>query len=316
MLKLTSPCCSHHATAQSDRRYPSHLLSKDFPVPLLGAHCSIAGGYHKAVEEARRFGCDVVQLFTKSNSQWRAKPISNDEEKQFANALSELNIAHPISHASYLINLASPDEALREKSIAGMVVELQRADQLKIPYVIVHPGARLTASEEDGLALVAASIDEVHARTIGTRAQITLELTAGQGSCLGHSLAHLAAMVQQTNHPERVAICVDTCHAFAAGYDLRDHKTYLAFWREFDELLGLHRLKALHLNDSKRELGSRIDRHEHIGHGHLGAEAFRFILNDKQLQDVPMYLETAKGDHEGEPWDVINLRTLRELVTP
>lgn len=284
-------------------------------MPLLGAHCSIAGGYHKAVEEARRFGCDVVQLFTKSNSQWRAKAIGEEEEKQFAAALLELKIGHPISHASYLINLASPDDALREKSIAGMVVELQRADQLGIPFVIVHPGARLTASEEDGLALVAASIDEVHRRTSGTRAQITLELTAGQGSCLGHTLAHLAAMVHQTKHPEMVAICVDTCHAFAAGYDLRDRQIYLDFWREFDELLGFGRLKALHLNDSKRELGSRVDRHEHIGHGHLGAEAFRHILNDKRLREVPMYLETAKGDHEGEPWDVINLRVLRELVT-
>jgi deoxyribonuclease-4 len=275
---------------------------------------SISGGYHKAVEEARRVGCDVVQLFTKSNAQWRAKPISKTEEKQFADTLREHKIAHPISHASYLINLASPDEALREKSIAAMAVELQRADQLGIPYVIVHPGARLTASEEDGLALVAASIDEVHRRTKGSRAQVTLELTAGQGSCLGCSLGHLADIVKQVKQSETVAICVDTCHAFAAGYDLRDRKTYLAFWREFDELLGFDRLKALHLNDSKRELGSRIDRHEHIGRGQLGEEAFRHILNDKRLKNVPMYLETAKGDHEGESWDVINLRALRGLV--
>lgn len=284
-------------------------------MPLLGSHCSIAGGYHKAVEEAQRMGCDVVQLFTKSNAQWRAKAISAEEESQFASALTELKITHPISHASYLINLASPDEALREKSIQAMVVELQRADQLKIPFVIVHPGARLTASEQDGLALVAASIDEVHRRASTVRAQVTLEFTAGQGSCLGCSLSQLAQMVTQTKRPELVAICVDTCHAFAAGVDLRDRQTYLAFWREFDELLGLDRLKALHLNDSKRELGSRVDRHEHIGHGHLGAEAFRHIVNDKRFQEVPMYLETAKGDHEGEPWDVINLRTLRDLVS-
>lgn len=276
---------------------------------------SIAGGYYKAVEEARRMGCDVVQLFTKSNAQWRAKEISAEEEKQFASALAELKIAHPISHASYLINLASPDEMLREKSIQAMVVELQRADQLKIPFVIVHPGARMTACEPDGLAVVAESINEVHRRAKQVRAQVTLEFTAGQGTCLGCSNRHLAEIVRQVQRPDLVGICVDTCHAFAAGVDLRDRQKYLAFWREFDKLLGLDRLKALHLNDSKRELGSRVDRHEHIGRGQLGAEAFRHILNDKRFKNVPMYLETAKDNHEGEPWDVINLRTLRELVS-
>jgi deoxyribonuclease-4 len=283
-------------------------------MPLLGSHMSIAGGYYKAVEEAHTAGCDVVQLFTKNNSQWRAKEITDGEAKQFQTALAERKITHPISHASYLINLASPADELREKSIEAMVVELQRADQLGIPYVIVHPGARLTATEEDGLALVAASIDEIHKRCSKVRAHITLELTAGQGSCLGCSLQHLAAIVKQAQQPELIEICVDTCHAFAAGYDLRDRKIYLAFWKEFDELLGLDRLKAMHLNDSKRELGSRVDRHEHIGRGQLGAEAFRHILKDKRFSRVPMYLETAKGIHEGEAWDVINLRTLRELA--
>jgi deoxyribonuclease-4 len=283
-------------------------------MPLLGAHMSIAGGYHKAVVEAHTAGCDVVQLFTKNNSQWRAKTIADAEAGQFAAELAARKIAHPISHASYLINLASPVPELREKSIEAMVVELQRADQLGIPYVIVHPGARLAASEEEGIALVAESINEVHRRAKKTRAQVTLELTAGQGSCLGCSLQHLAEIVRQVKRAEKVAICVDTCHAFAAGVDLRDRKTYLAFWREFDELLGLDRLKAIHLNDSKRELGSRVDRHEHIGRGHLGAVAFRHILKDKRLSRVPMYLETKKGIENGESLDVINLRTLREIA--
>jgi deoxyribonuclease-4 len=283
-------------------------------VPLLGAHCSIAGGYYKAVEEAQRVGCDVVQIFTKNNNQWRAKPIGDDEATLFANALAERKIAHPISHSSYLINLASPDEALRQKSIAGMVVELERADRLSIPYVVVHPGAFTTASVEAGIAAVAASIDEIHRQAKTARARVTLELTAGQGTCLGHTLGQLASIIKLTKRPERIGVCVDTCHAFAAGVDLRDRKTYLAFWREFDDLLGLDRLKAIHLNDSKRELGSRVDRHEHIGRGQMGPAAFRHVLTDKRFRHVPMYLETEKGDDDGEPWDVINLRTLRALA--
>jgi deoxyribonuclease IV len=283
-------------------------------MPLLGAHMSIAGGYHNAVHEAHRCGCDVVQLFTKNNTQWRAKPIGEAEVGQFAASLREHKIAHPISHASYLINLASPDSGLRQKSIEGMIVELTRADQLGIPHVIVHPGAHTTASAEEGMELVSQSINDIHRCLPKGRADITLEITAGQGSCLGWRLEQLAAIVGQTRQPEKIGVCVDTCHAFAAGYDIRDRKCYLAFWRQFDELLGLDRLKAIHLNDSKRELGSRVDRHEHIGRGQIGPEGFRHFLRDKRLRHVPMYLETPKGDHDGEPWDVTNLRTLRELA--
>jgi len=276
---------------------------------------SIAGGYYKAVEEAQRCGCDVVQLFTKNNTQWRAKEITGEEATQFQARLAELKIGHPISHASYLINLGSPDPALRAKSIDGMIVELARAEQLAIPYVIVHPGAHTTATEEEGIAFVAASIDEIHRRLSRIKAQIALEITAGQGSCLGWKLEQLAAIVRATKKPEKLHICVDTCHAFAAGYDLRDVKGYKSFWRQFDDLLGLSRLVAMHLNDSKRELGSRVDRHEHIGRGQLGGETFRRLLKDKRFRRVPMYLETAKGLENGESLDVINLRVLRQLAT-
>jgi deoxyribonuclease-4 len=275
---------------------------------------SIAGGYYKAALEARRCGCDVVQLFTKNNNQWRAKPISGEEAERFAAARAEMKIEHPIAHASYLINLASPAEALRQKSIESMVIELERADQLGIPHVVVHPGAHTTASEEEGLALVAASIDEIHRLAPTATAKVTLELTAGQGTCLGCRLEQLAAIIGQVKRAGDVVVCLDTCHVFAAGYDIRDRKEYLAMWRQFDELLGLARLVAIHLNDSKRELGSRVDRHEHIGRGQIGAEGFRHLLRDKRFRGVPMYLETPKGDHDGEPWDVINLRTLRELA--
>jgi deoxyribonuclease-4 len=275
---------------------------------------SIAGGYHLAVDAAAAHGMDVVQLFTKNNNQWRAKAITEAEAAQFAAALAELKIAHPLSHSSYLINLASPDPALRIKSVEAMIVELQRAVQLGIPYVVVHPGAHTTASLEEGLSLVAESLDEIHAALPKCPAQVLLEITAGQGTCLGHRFEHLAEVLKQTKKPERVGVCFDTCHAFAAGYDLREAKLAKAMWREFDDLLGLGRLKAIHLNDSKRELGSRVDRHEHIGRGQIGPEGFRLLLRDNRFRHIPMYLETPKGDHEGETWDDINLRTLRELA--
>jgi len=283
-------------------------------MPLLGAHMSIAGGYYKAVEEARRCGCDVVQIFTKNNSQWRAKGIADSEAMQFQASLAELKIAHPISHASYLINLASPSVELRQKSIDGMVVELQRAERLGIPYVVMHPGAYTTTCEEAGLEAVAKAIDEIHAKLPKAKSFIALEITAGQGSCLGCKFEHLAAIIAQIKHGDKVFACFDTCHAFAAGYDLRDAKSYKATWRAFDESIGIDRLKAIHMNDSKRELGSRVDRHAHIGHGHIGLEGFRHVMRDRKLKDIPMYLETPKADCDGEPWDVVNLRTLRELA--
>jgi deoxyribonuclease-4 len=281
---------------------------------LLGAHMSIAGGYYKAVEAAAAHAMDVVQLFTKNNNQWRAKAITEAEAAQFAAALAERKIAHPLSHSSYLINLASPDPALRTKSAESMIVELQRAAQLGIPYVVVHPGAHTTASLEEGLSLVAQSLDEIHAELPKSPAQVLLEITAGQGTCLGHRFEQLAEILKQTKKPERVGICFDTCHAFAAGYDLREAKLAKAMWREFDDLLGLDRLKAIHVNDSKRELASRVDRHEHIGRGQIGPPGFQLLLRDKRFRHIPMYLETPKGDHEGETWDAINLRTLRELA--
>ncbi|MCI0540064.1 MAG: deoxyribonuclease IV [Verrucomicrobiales bacterium] len=283
-------------------------------MPILGAHMSIAGGYHLAVQEAHRCTCDCVQLFTKNNNQWRAKEITAEEAGQFQQALAKLSITHPLSHSSYLINLASPDDALWEKSTEGMAVELRRAEQLGIPYVVVHPGSHTTSSEEEGLARIALALDMIHKLLPRVKAQVLLEITAGQGTNLGWKFSHLADILGRVAKPQRVGICFDTCHAFAAGYDLRDRKTYLAMWREFDELLGLERLKAIHLNDSKRELGSRIDRHEHIGRGCIGLEGFRHLLTDRRFRDVPMYLETPKENPDEEPWDVVNLRTLRELV--
>jgi deoxyribonuclease-4 len=195
-----------------------------------------------------------------------------------------------------------------------MIVELERADQLGIAYVVVHPGSHTTATEEEGLANVARGIDLVHKLRPRIASQILLEITAGQGTNLGWKFSQLAAILAQVQHQDRVGICFDSCHAFAAGYDLADRKAYLAMWREFDELLGLDRLRAIHLNDSKRELSSRIDRHEHIGQGKIGLQAFRHLLTDPRLSGVPMYLETPKENPGEEPWDVVNLRTLRDLI--
>jgi len=281
---------------------------------ILGAHMSIAGGYHKSVEAARRCECDCVQLFTKNNNQWRAKAISADEAARFKTALAEHKIAHPISHDSYLINLASPDEELWRKSLEAFIVELQRADQLGIPYVVTHPGAFTTTSEEAGLKRIIAALDEVHAQTRGIASQCLLETTAGQGSTLGWKFEHLATIIDGVKDPDRLGVCVDTCHIFAAGYPLATEKEYKATFKALDKTVGVKTVKAFHLNDSKRELGSRVDRHAHIGEGHLGIEPFRHLMNDSRFRKVPMYLETEKGERDGQDLDIINLATLRGLI--
>jgi deoxyribonuclease-4 len=256
----------------------------------------------------------TVQLFTKNNNQWRAKPITVEDVRKFQSALAERGIGHPLSHSSYLINLAAPDEALWKKSVDGFIEELRRADALKIAYVVLHPGAFTCSSEEAGIQAVIRALDEVHRQTRGLEAQCLLENTAGQGTCLGRRFEQLAAILDGVQDTERLGVCFDTCHAFAAGYPLGNKKEYDQTFREFDRLIGLGRIKAFHLNDSKRELGSRVDRHEHIGRGQLGLEPFRLLLNDSRFRSIPMYLETPKGDHEGRPWDAINLDTLRGLL--
>jgi deoxyribonuclease-4 len=281
---------------------------------ILGAHMSIAGGYYKAVEAAHRAGCDCVQLFTKNNNQWRAKPISADEAARFRAALAEREIVHPIAHDSYLINLGSPEAELWTKSIDALVVELQRASQLGIPYVVAHPGAYTTSSEEEGLRRIAAGIDEVHRQTPDATAQILVETTAGQGSNLGWKFEHLAEILQTVGVPERLGVCFDTCHVFAAGYPLGTPAEYRSTMKAFDQLIGVDQIKAFHLNDSKAKLGARVDRHAHIGQGEMGLEPFRLLLGDRRFRRIPMYLETPKGEARGEDLDVMNLRTLRSLI--
>ena len=275
---------------------------------------SIAGGYYKAVESARACGCDCVQIFTKNNNQWRAKEITDQDVEQFRLRLRDLNVSHPISHSSYLINLASPDRSLWVRSRDALAVELDRAAQFGIPYVVVHPGAFTTGTERGGIGRIARALDQVHRRRADCRAQVLLETTAGQGSGIGWRFEHLAAILDRVREPDRVGVCFDTCHVFAAGYSLGTPQEYKATMRQFQLTVGLDRIRAFHLNDSKRELGARVDRHEHIGRGKMGIAPFRNLLSDRRFRKIPMYLETSKEMEDGTPMDVINLRRLRRLV--
>lgn len=282
---------------------------------ILGAHQSIAGGYYKAVEIAHRTGCDCVQVFSKNNNQWRAKEITPEDAKLFRDALAKLNITHPISHDSYLINLASPDDELWKKSIDAFVVELQRAELLGIPYVVTHPGSYTTTSEEQGLKRIIKALNEVHRQTKDLAAKCLLENTAGQGSNLGWRFEHLATILDGVRDPDRLGgVCIDTCHLFAAGYAMATEKEFKATLNAFDKVVGIDRIKAFHVNDSKAKFGSRVDRHARIGHGEIGLEAFRVLVNDRRFKKTPMYLETPKGLEDGEHLDEINLRTLRGLT--
>ena len=281
---------------------------------ILGAHKSIVGGYHKAVEEAGKCGCDCVQLFTKNSNQWRAKEITPEEAQRFVDALLQWKISHPIAHDSYLINLASPDQRLWKKSVDAFVVELGRADTLGIPYVVTHPGAYTTSSETRGIRRVIRALDEIHGQTQGIRTKCLLETTAGQGTSLGWQFEHLAAMLDGVKDPDRLGVCFDTCHVFAAGYQMAAKTEYKATIRAFDATVGIGQIRAFHLNDSRRELGSRVDRHAHIGRGQMGIEPFRHLLGDRRFFSTPMYLETPKGEENGVDMDATNLKVLRSLI--
>jgi deoxyribonuclease-4 len=283
-------------------------------MPLLGSHKSIAGGYYKAVDSAAAQGMDTVQLFTKNNNQWRAKPLSEEDIRLFREALKRTGIRRPCAHNCYLINVASPNDELWKKSLDALVVEVERAEALGLCGVVMHPGSRVDATEEEGLRRIVKAVDEVHRRTAGVRTELWLETTAGQGSSLGHRFEHLAAILEGVKQPERLGVCVDTCHLFAAGYPLQTKAEYRTTFEEFDRIVGVDRIRAFHLNDSKKPLGSRVDRHQHIGEGCLGLEPFRHVLNDPRFAETPMYLETEKGMRDGEDLDAINLRTLRSLL--
>lgn len=284
-------------------------------MPILGAHMSIAGGYYKAVDAAAKLEMDCVQIFTKNNNQWRAKEITDEQAEAFREAVERTGMRATVAHASYLINLASPDDELWEKSIAAMRVELRRAERLGVPHVILHPGAFTSSDEQSGIARVCSALNQIYEAEPDCAVLTLLETTAGQGTCLGWKFEHLAEMLKGVDVPHRIGFCLDTCHVLAAGYPLGSPEEYEETVSQFDQLLGISRLYAIHLNDSKKPLGSRVDRHEHIGDGELGLEPFRLLLNDARFAEIPMYLETAKEDApDGRSWDEVNLERLRTLV--
>jgi deoxyribonuclease-4 len=276
----------------------------------LGAHQSIAGGVEKALPRGQEASCDTIQIFVKSPNRWASKPLADENVVAFKEAVAETGIWPVFAHAPYLLNLATPDDALWNRSIGVLVDDLERCERLGLPGLVIHAGSHMGSGEEAGLARIAAALDEAHARLPGYGTQIWLETTAGQGAHLGYTFGQLRAMIDGTKEPGRLGICFDTAHAFAAGYELRTREGYDATWAEFDAVLGLERLKAIHLNDSKRELGSRVDRHEHIGQGLLGLEPFRFLVNDPRLRGRPMVLEIDASQEEFRE----NLDLLRSLI--
>ncbi len=280
--------------------------------PLLGAHMSIAGGVGNAFLEGKKVDCDAIQIFTKSSRQWAAKPYTKEEIAQFHGNRKETGIASVVAHDSYLLNLGSPDPALRQRSVAAFIDEFERCEVLGVTNLIAHPGAHVGAGEAEGIKTIARSLDEVHKACPGYRAKITLEITAGQGSNLGYRFEQIANMIDATHESDRLRVCFDTEHAFAAGYDIRTKEGYERTFSEFDEAIGIDQLAAFHLNDSKKEFHSRVDRHEHIGKGFIGVEAFRLLMNDKRFWGLPMCLETPKGPDLKE--DRENLTLLRSLI--
>jgi deoxyribonuclease IV len=282
--------------------------------PLLGAHMSIAGGIGNALLLGAKVQCEAVQIFTKSSRQWACKPYTEEEIAQYRENQKTTAITKVIAHDSYLLNLGSPDAALRQRSILAFIDELERCEVLGISNLIAHPGSHVGAGEDQGIKTIASSLNEIHQACPGYRVKVTLEITAGQGSNLGFRFEHIVKMFDATRESDRLRVCFDTEHAFAAGYDIRSKEGYERTFTEFDETIGIERLAAFHLNDSKKEFNSRVDRHEHIGKGHIGLEAFRLLMNDKRFWGVPMCLETPKGLDLAE--DRENLGLLRSLFMP
>jgi deoxyribonuclease-4 len=273
---------------------------------------SIAGGVGNALLDGKKVDCDAVQIFTKSARQWASKPYTKDEVEQFHFNRKETGIAAIVAHDSYLLNLGSPDTRLRKRSVAAFIDEFERCEILGVTNLIAHPGAHVGAGEAQGIKTIAKSLDEVHKGCPGYKVKITLEITAGQGSNLGYRFEQIGAIIDATKECDRIRVCFDTEHAFAAGYDLRTKEGYERTFSEFDEAIGLDRLAVFHLNDSKKEFNSRVDRHEHIGKGFIGVEAFRRLMNDQRFWGLPMCLETPKGPDLKE--DGENLRLLRSLI--
>lgn len=279
---------------------------------LLGAHTSTSGGVSKSVDLAEKLSFTAMQIFTKNNNRWFQKQLEEKEIEAFKTKLNNSNIKFVVSHDSYLINLCGTDNEILRKSRVALLDELERCELLEIPHLNFHPGSHLGAGEDDGIKLIAESINIVHDKTKGYKVSSMLETTAGQGTAIGYRFEQLQQIIDLVEQKERMTVCIDTAHIFAAGYDIKDSKNFKEAIKEFDEIIGLDRLKCFHLNDSKKPLGSRVDRHEHIGKGFIGEEGFSNIMNDERLREIPKILETPKGKEQLE--DLENLKMLRGLI--
>ncbi len=281
-------------------------------IQLLGAHTSISGGVSTAIDRAEKLGFTAIQIFTKNNNRWFAKPLDENEIRLFKTKWENSGIKFIVSHDSYLINLCAKDKTILEKSRNAFVDELERCEALGIPYLNFHPGSHGGQGEKDGLKIIAESINIAHEKTKNFKVSSMLELTAGQGTALGYKFEHIAKIIEMVEEKERMSVCIDTAHIFAAGYDIRSPQSYKKTMKEFNQIIGFERLKCFHMNDSKKELGSKVDRHEHIGKGFIGLEGFANIMNDKKLRKIPKILETPKGKEQLE--DIENLKVLKSLI--
>jgi deoxyribonuclease-4 len=282
-------------------------------MPLLGAHMSIEGGLHRAFERIIAVKGESLQIFSKNQRQWRAPELTPSEINEFIEAWETWGRGPVAVHDSYLINLANPDKAKAGRAVAAFTEEIRRADQLAIPYLIMHPGSHVGSGRETGMQQLTANLDRAFDSTEDARTvTVLLETTAGQGTGLGATFEELAQIINNSLYSKRLGVCFDTCHTFAAGYDISTKKGYEKTFADFDRIIGLERLKFFHLNDSKKELGSRVDRHDHIGKGKIGLQAFRFLMNDPRFANHPMVLETPKEKDLKE--DIENLKLLKSLI--
>lgn len=304
---------------KSTMRAPADAVSSLSSLPAasrcLGSHLSIAGGLYNAVDGARRLGLQTVQVFVKNQRQWAAPPLTDDDVQAWRSRCAAAPFGPVVAHASYLINLASADEALRLRSRDAFADELLRCSQLGIPYLVVHPGAAVGQPRDAAVANVSRALDEIFDANPRITAMPLLETTAGQGSTLGRTAEELGAMIAGARHADRLGVCVDTCHVFAAGYDIRDRAEYEKLLESAERAFGIARIRVIHLNDSKGACGSHFDRHEHIGLGQIGDDGFRHVLSDPRIARLPMILETPKDERDdGVEWDTVNVNRLRSLI--
>lgn len=281
--------------------------------PLIGAHMSISGGVYNAIESGDVLNCRALQIFTKNSNQWKAKVLTDDDIEKFTQAREASSIRAYVGHVGYLINAASPREDIYKKSVASLMDEIIRANRLGLHDLVMHPGAHLKEGEEYALRKISDSLNRIIDATPDITTRLALETTAGQGTNVGYKFEHIAEMIDMVENKKRLSVCFDTCHTFAAGYELRNKKDFNATFKTFDEIIGLEYLTVFHVNDSKKPFASRVDRHEHLGEGELGLEPFKFLMQDKRFADIPKILETPKGD-DPEANDSRNLDILRSFA--